>query len=99
MELLVNIILPGILYVVAIILLIILVIIGIRFIKLLDKVDRVVDNVEDKINSVNGAVSVITSISDGLSSIGESALYGISTLVSKVFGKFKGNYKEEEDYE
>ena len=45
MEFLVNILLPCILYVVAIILLIILIIIGIRFIKILDKVDKVVDDV------------------------------------------------------
>lgn len=99
MEFLVNILLPCILYVVAIILLIILIIIGIRFIKILDKVDRVVDDVEDKINSFNGALAVVKTVGDGLSTIGDSLIYSISTAVSKIFGKFKGKYEEDEDYE
>ena len=99
MEFLVDVLLPVILYVVAIILLIILIVLSIRAIKILNKVDRVVDNIEDKVNSFNGAFSVLKTASDSIASITDSFVFGITGAISKLFGKFKGNYKEDEDYE
>lgn len=99
MEFLVNVFLPVILYVVAIILLIVLIILCIRMIKILNKIDNVVDNINDKVNTFNGALEVLKTVSDGVASIGDSVIVGISSAVAKLFGKFKGNYKEDEDYE
>ena len=53
----------------------------------------------NKINSFNGALAVVKTVGDGLSTIGDSLIYSISTAVSKIFGKFKGKYEEDEDYE
>ena len=99
MEFLVEVLLPVILYVVAIILLIILIILGIRLIKVLNKVDRVMDNVEEKINTFDGALAVLKTASDGVASITDNLVFGVTSAISKIFGKFRGNYKEEEDYE
>ena len=99
MEFLVDILLPVILYIVAIILLIILIVLCVRLIKVLNKVDRVVDNIEDKVNTFNGALSVLKTASDSVANITDSFVFGVTSAVSKIFGKFKGNYKEDEDYE
>ncbi len=99
METFVSIVLPVILYIVAIVLLIVLTIVGLRLIKILDKVDKVVDNVDEKVNTLNDAFAVIKRASDGISSITDNFVFAATSAISKLFGKFKGNYKEEEDYE
>lgn len=99
MEFLVDILLPVILYIVAIILLIILIVLCVRLIKVLNKVDRVVDNIEEKVNTFNGALSVLKTASDSVANITDSFVFGVTNAISKIFGKFRGNYKEEEDYE
>ncbi|MCI8460411.1 MAG: hypothetical protein HFE81_03335 [Bacilli bacterium] len=91
-----SVFLPIILYIVAIILLIILIVLGIKCIAILDKIDRVVDNIEEKVNTFNGALSIIGKVSDGIASIGDSVIFGITSAVSKIFNKVKS--KEENDY-
>lgn len=92
-----NIFLPMTLYIVGIILLIILIILGIKCICIIDKIDKVVDNIENKVNSFNGALSIITKVSDGIASIGDSVIFGIASTVSKIINKIKS--KEEDYYE
>ena len=99
MEAFVNVFLPVILYIVAIILLIILIIVGLRLIKILDKVDKIVDNIDEKVNTFNGAFSVIKRAADGVQSISDSFVFAATSAIAKVFGKFRKNYDEEEDYE
>ena len=99
MEIFVNVVLPVILYIVAIILLIILIIVGLRLIKILDKVDRVVDNIDEKVNTFNGAFAVLKRAADGVASISDNFVFAATSAISKLFGKFRGNYKEEDDYE
>ena len=67
--------LPIILYIVAIVLLVILIILGLRLLKLLDKVDALVDNIEEKVNTFNGALSVVKTAADGIASISDSVLF------------------------
>ena len=90
--------LPILLYVVAIVVLVVLVVLGIRLIKVIDKVDKLVDNVEEKINTFNGALSMVKSAADGISSLSETVVYTVSTAVSKLVNKFTKN-KEDIDYE
>lgn len=92
-----NLFLPMILYVVAIILLIILIILGIKCIEILNKIDRVMDNIEEKVNTFNGAISIISKVSDGIANISDSAIFGITSAMSKIFNRFKS--KEEDYYE
>ena len=91
-----NLFLPIILYIVGIILLIVLIILGIKCIGILDKVDRVVDNIEEKVNTFNGAISIISKVSDGIAIIGDSVIFGITSAISKVFNKIRS--KEEDEY-
>ena len=96
-----NVFLPIVLYIVAITLLIILIILGIKLINLIDKVDRDVDSVEEKVNSFNGALAVMTKAADGIASISDSVINGVSLTVSKLmntFTKRSKKKKEEEDY-
>ena len=99
MEVFVNMFLPTILYIVAIVLLIVLIVVALRLLKVLDKVDRIVDNIDDKVNTFNSAFAVLKSAADGVASISDSFVFAATTAISKIFGKFKGKYKEEEDYE
>ena len=89
--------LPILLYVVAIVLLIVLIVLGIKLIKVVDKVDGLVENVEEKINTFNGALSVMKQAADGISSISDTVFYTVSTAVSKLVSKFTKN--KEDNYE
>ncbi len=95
MELLLNSILPVLLYTAGIILLIVLIILGIRLIQVLNKVDRVVDNVEEKVNSLNGVFDVVNKATDTLAVVGESVVGTIAGFVSRIFNK---KLNKEEDY-
>ena len=82
--------LPILLYIVAIVL-------GIKLIRVVDKVDGLVDNVEEKINTFNGALSVMKQAADGISSISDTVVYTVTTAVSKIVNKFIKN--KEDHYE
>ena len=88
-------ILPIILYIVAIILLIVFTIVGIKLVNLLDRIDDLVDNVEEKVDSFNGAISIMSKAANGIATFGDSMIVGISSIVSKVFNK---KSKEEEKF-
>ena len=89
--------LPILLYVVAIVLLVVLIVLGIKLIKVVDKVDGLVVNVEEKINTFNGALSVMKQAADGISSISDTVVYTVTTAVSKLVNKFIKN--KEDHYE
>ena len=93
-----NTFLLTVLYVVAIILLVVFIVVGFKLIKLLDKIDRIADNVEDKVNSFNGAFSVIRNAADGIASISDTVTFGVSSAISKIVNKFSRK-KEENEYE
>ena len=95
MELL-DLYLPVLLYLAAIILLIVLIVLGIKLIKLLDKVDRVVENVEDKVNSLNTAFEMIDKASNGLSVIADGIITSVTSFIAGLFNKRK---LEEDNYE
>jgi len=99
MEIFLNTVLPGILYIVAIILIIVLIIVGIKLIETLNKVNRIADNVEDKINTFNGALAVLKSASDGIATISDTVVSSVTSLITRLVGKVKKDHKEEEDYE
>ena len=101
MELLVDMFLPFTLYLVTIVLVVILIVVALRFLRMMDKVDAILDNIDEKVNSFNGAFTVIKSAADGIASISDSFVYNATTALSKVFGLFnkKKNYEENEDYE
>lgn len=92
-----SVFLPIILYVVAIALLVILIILALRIIKVVDKIDILVDNVEEKVNTFNGALSVVKGAANGIASVSDSLVFTVTTALSKVFHKFHKK-KEEEDY-
>jgi len=99
MEVFQNVFLPVILYIVAIILLIVLIVVALRLLKILDKVDKLVDNIDDKVNTFNSAFAVVKRASDSISSITDNFVFAATSAISKIFGKFRGKYNEEEDYE
>jgi len=97
MELLLNTILPTLLYIVAIVLIVVLIVVGIKLIGILNKVDKIADNIDDKINTFNGAIRVLKDASDRIASISDSFVASVTSLISKIFGKDKKNQLEEED--
>lgn len=95
MEIMLDAILPVLLYVAGIILLIVLIVLGIRLIQILNKVDRVVDNVEAKVNSLNNAFDVVCKATDTLAVIGDSVVTTVTGVISKFISK---KFNKEEDY-
>lgn len=91
-----NTFLLTVLYVVAIVLLVVLIVVAFKLIKVLDKIDRIADNVEDKVNSFNGAISVMKTAADGIANISDTVVFGVSSAVSKLVNKF---VKKKEEYE
>ncbi len=91
-----EVVLPTILYIVAITLLIVLIVASLKVIKLLDKADRIMDNVEEKINTFDSALAVMKSAADGIANISDSIIFRISSITSKLFRKFK---KEDKKYD
>lgn len=89
-----NAILPILLYVVAIVLLVILIIIGIRVLEMLNRVDKIITDVEDKVDSFNGAISTMNKAVNGIASISDSVIFGVTTAISKMFNK---KHKEEDN--
>lgn len=92
-----NTFLLTVLYVVAIVLLVVLIVVAFKLIKVLDKIDRIADNVEDKVNSFNGAISVIKTAADGIANISDTVVFGVSSAVSKLVNKFVKKKEEDED--
>ena len=92
-----NTFLLTVLYVVAIVLLVVLIVVAFKLIKILDKIDRIADNVEDKVNSFNGAISVMKTAADGIANISDTVVFGVSSAVSKLVNKFVKKKEEDED--
>ena len=90
----VNTFLSVLLYTAGIVLIIVFIIVGIKLIAVLDKVNRIADNVEEKVNSFNDAITTISKVADGFANISSSVVFGLSTVVSKLFNK---KMKEEEE--
>lgn len=100
MELLLETFLPLTLYVVTIILVIILIVVALRFLRLMDKIEEIVENIDEKVNSFNGAFTVIKRAADGISSISDSFVYSVNNMLSKIFGRFnRKKYEEDDEYE
>jgi len=87
--------LPILLYTAGLILLIVLIVLGIKLIGVVDKFDRIADNVEEKVNSFNGALAVFNKAANGIASISDSVVFGITSAISKVFGKNKKNKEDD----
>ena len=83
------------LYIVLIVLVIILIVLGIRLIKTLHKVDKVIDDVNDKMDKVDGVFTIIDKTTDYASSISDKIIGGISSFITTLFKKKKGNDKDE----
>ena len=93
-----NITLSVLLSVFGIILLIVLIILGIRLIQVINKVDKAVDDTIEKVNTFSDSLSVITKAAYAINKVGDKAISGVASAVSKVFNKKKKDEEEEEDY-
>ena len=86
--------LPILLYIAGIVLLIVLIILGIKAIKILDNVEDMVDDVQEKIDSFDGAITVLSKAANGFAGISNSIVSGVAAAVAKIFSK---KMKEEDD--
>lgn len=87
-------ILTILLYIVGIVLLVILCILGIKLIIAVDKFSSLADNITEKVDSFNGALNIMNKACNGIASVSDSFVFGISNLVSKVLKYLK---KKEND--
>ena len=86
--------LPILLYIAGIVALIVLIILGIKAIRILDNVEDLVDDVQEKVDSFEGAITLLSKTANNFAGIGSSIVNGITTVISKVFSK---KMKEEDD--
>ena len=86
--------LPILLYIAGIVLLIVLIILGIKAIRILDNVEDVVEDVQEKIDSFDGAITVLSKAANGFAGISNSIIVGITSAIAKIFSK---KMREEED--
>ena len=96
MDILLNMVLPTLLYIVAIVLIVVLIVVGVKLIGILNKVDKIADNIDDKINTFNGAIRVLKDASDGIASISDTFVASVTSLIAKIFGKNRNNDNKEE---
>ena len=89
---------PIILYLLGAVLLIILIILGIKLIHTIDKTNMILDDAYNKTKSLNGIFAAIDSVTDTLSSISDSLVGVLSSVVSKMIPKRKKR-KEKEEFE
>lgn len=88
---------PVILFILAIILLVVLIILVIRMINTLKKVDQIVDNVNTKVNKLDGAFSIIDTLTDSLSNLNDKIVSFIANGIRNFFKrKRKGEDSNEE---
>ena len=83
-----DVFLPMLLYMFGIILL--------KLIQMLNKVDRLVDNIEQKVNTLNGAFSLIDKATDKIAMLSDTLVTAVSKAAHKVFNR--KNKKGDEDY-
>ena len=86
--------LPILLYIAGFVLLIILIIIGLKVINILDRTERIVEDIENKVSSFDEAVSLFSKVATGIADMSNSLVFGVSSVVSKIFKK----NKEKEDF-
>ena len=91
----VNEFLAILLYIVLIILVIVFIVLGIKLMKTLSKVDKVIDDVNGKMTKVDGIFDIIDRTTDYASSISDKIISGITSFVSILFKKKKGNDEDE----
>ncbi len=91
-----DVFLPMLLYMFGIILLIVLIVLGLKLIQMLNKVDRLVDNIEQKVNTLNGAFSLIDKATDKIAMLSDTLVTAVSKAAHKVFNR--KNKKGDEDY-
>jgi len=97
MELLLNTILPTLLYIAAIVLIVVLIVVACKLVTSLNKINALVDNIEGKVNTLNGAFDVVEKASNGLANITDSFVGAVTGLIARIFGKSKNNHLEEDD--
>jgi len=91
-------VLPIILYSLGIVLLVILIILCIKLIHTVDKTNKILDDVYNKTRSLNGLFSAIDRVTDTLSSISDSLVGSITSVIGRIFPK-KRKRKMEDYYD
>ena len=92
-----NEVLPIILYILGSILLGILIVLGIKLINVMNKMEQVVDDINTKVSSLNGVFSIIDATTDRLALLSDRMVDGISLIIRKLFAKKKKKDKEKEN--
>ncbi len=87
---------PLILYILGAVLLVILIILGIQLIKTVNKTNVILEDAYNKTRSLNGIFNAIDSITDILSSVSDSIVGNLTTIIGKVFHR-KRKVKEESE--
>ncbi len=96
MDMLLNQILPIILYVLGSALLFVLILLVIRLIKVMKITEEVIKDVDGKVKSLNGVFHIIDITTDKLSGITDKLVDGIGSFISKIFKKKKDEEDENE---
>lgn len=100
MELLVEIILPAILYILGSILLVVVIIISLKILKAINNINRILEDTYEKSQSLNGFFSIIDTVTDKVSSLSDTFTEKLTEMILALFKrkvKEKKNKNEEEE--
>ena len=86
--------LPCILYISLIIFIIILIVLIIKLMKTLKKFDSILTDVDQKMKKVDGVFDLIDRTTDFAKSMSDKIICGISNVVNKIFNKKRGKIDE-----
>jgi len=88
---------PIVLFTLGSILLIVLIILGIKLINTIDKTNRLLDDSYKKMQTLNSFFDVIDHVTDALSSVSDSVVNAVSSVIGKLFYRGKKKNKKEEN--
>ena len=96
MEMLVELIMPLILYILGSILLVILIILSLKFLKAMNKLNSILEDTYKKTQSLNGFFSVIDTVTDKVALLSDTFSERITDLILNLFRKkAKKKYSKE----
>lgn len=99
MEMLVELILPAILYTLGSVLLVVLIVMSIKFLKAINNINMILEDTYQKSQSLNGFFSVIDVVTDKVSLLTDTFTEKLTDLILNIFRKKAKKRANQKEYE
>ena len=99
MEMLVELILPAILYTLGSVLIVVLIVISFKFLKAINNINRILEDTYQKSQSLNGFFNIIDVVTDKVSLLSDTFTEKITELILNMFRKKAKKKAKKSEYE